>query len=66
MAKRILLTTGVDVDNDPLYMAITAKQHDDLRNEAQAISLDYNSTLVLVNGRINAFMGFNFFHSERI
>ena len=66
MAKRLLLSAEVDVDNDPLYMAITAKQHDDLLNEAQAISLDYNSTPVLVNGRINAFMGFNFINSERI
>lgn len=65
-AKRILLASEVDIDNDPLYMVITAKQHDDLLNEAQAISLDYNSTPVLVNGKINSFMGFNFIHSERI
>jgi hypothetical protein len=65
-AKRILLQAEVDIDNDPLFMAISAKQHDDLLNEAQAISLDYNSTPVLVNGRINSFMGFNFIPSERI
>lgn len=65
-AKRILLSAEVDVDNDPLFMIITAKQHDDLLNEAQAISLDYNSTPVLVNGKISSFMGFNFIHSERI
>jgi hypothetical protein len=65
-AKQILLAAEVDVDNDPLYMVITAKQHDDLLNEAQAISLDYNNTPVLVNGKITSFMGFNFIHSERI
>ena len=65
-AKRLLLAAEVDIDIDPMFMAITAKQHDDLLNEAQAISLDYNSTPVLVNGKINAFMGFNFIHSERI
>jgi hypothetical protein len=65
-AKRILLQAEVDIDNDPMFMAITAKQHDDLLNEAQAISLDYNSTPVLVDGRIKSFMGFNFIHSERI
>ena len=65
-AKRILLQAEVDIDNDPLFMAISAKQLDDLLNEAQAISLDYNSTPVLVNGRINSFMGFNFIPSERI
>lgn len=65
-AKKILLQAEVDVDNDPLYMAITAKQHDDLLNEAQAINLDYTDKPVLVEGRIMRFMGFNFLHSERI
>ena len=65
-AKQILLSAEVDIDNDPLYCIITAKQHDDLLNEAQAISLDYNTQPVLVNGKINSFMGFNFIHSERI
>jgi len=65
-AKKILLQAEVDVDNDQLFCVITAKQHDDLLNEAQAISLDYNSKPVLVDGRITQFMGFNFIHSERI
>lgn len=65
-AKKILLQADVDVDNDELYMAITAQQHDNLLNEAQAISLDYNTRPVLVDGKISSFMGFNFIHSERI
>jgi hypothetical protein len=65
-AKRILLQAEVDVDSDPLFMAISAKQHDDLLNEAQAISLDYGNTPVLEQGRIKSFMGFNFIPSERI
>lgn len=65
-AKRKLLEAEVDVDNDQLFCAITAKQHDDLLNEAQAVSLDYNSRPVLVEGKITQFMGFNFVHSERI
>lgn len=65
-AKRKLMEAQVDVDNDQLFCVISAKQHDDLLNEAQAISLDYNTRPVLVDGRINAFMGFNFIHSERI
>jgi Phage capsid protein len=65
-AKRKLLEAEVDVDNDQLFIAITARQHDDLLNEAQAISLDYNTKPVLVDGRITQFMGFNFVHSERI
>lgn len=65
-AKRILMAAEVDVDNDPLYCVISARQHDDLLNEAQAVSLDYNTQPVLVDGRIRSFMGFNFIQSERI
>jgi hypothetical protein len=65
-AKKILLQSEVDVDNDPLYMIISAQQNDNLLNEAQAISLDYNTKPVLVDGKITSFMGFNFIHSERI
>lgn len=65
-AKKILMANEVDIDNDPLYVAITAEQHDDMLNEIQAVSLDYNTKPVLVDGRITAFMGFNFVHSERL
>jgi len=65
-AKRILMANEVDIDNDPLYVVLTAEQHDDLLNEAQAISLDYNTRPVLVDGKITAFMGFNFIHTERL
>jgi hypothetical protein len=65
-AKRLLLAAEVDVDNDPLFVAITAKQHDDMLSEAQAISLDYNTRPTLVEGKITAFMGFNFVHTERL
>jgi len=65
-AKRVLMANEVDIDNDPLFCVISAQQHDDLLNEAQAISLDYNTRPVLVDGKITAFMGFNFIHSERL
>lgn len=63
-AKKLLLAAGVDIDNDPLFCAITSNEHDALLNEAQAISLDYNDKPVLVEGRIKAFMGFNFVNVE--
>lgn len=63
-AKKILMANEVDIDNDPLFVAITAAQHDDLLAETQAISLDYNTRPVLVDGRITSFMGFNFIHTE--
>lgn len=65
-AKKLLMQAEVDIDNDPLFCVITAQQHDNLMNEVQAISLDYNTQPVLVDGRIRSFMGFNFIHSERI
>lgn len=65
-AKRILMANEVDIDNDMLFVILTAEQHDDLLNEAQAISLDYNTRPVLVDGKITAFMGFNFIHTERL
>ena len=65
-AKKILMANEVDVDTDPLFCIITAEQHDDLLNEAQAISLDYNTRPVLVDGKMTAFMGFNFIHTERL
>lgn len=65
-AKKLLMGADLDVDAEQLFCVISAKQHDDLLNEAQAVSLDYNSQPVLVDGRIRSFMGFNFIHSERI
>lgn len=65
-AKKLLMRAEVDIDNDQLFVAITAQQHDNLLNEVQAISLDYTDRPVLVEGRIRSFMGFNFIHSERI
>ncbi len=65
-AKTILMGNEVDIDTDMLYVALTAKQHDDLLSETQAISLDYNTKPVLVDGKITQFMGFNFLHTERL
>ena len=63
-AKKILMSNYVDIDNDPLYVAITAADHDALLNEAQVISMDYNSKPVLTDGKITSFMGFQFIHTE--
>ena len=65
-AKLILMANEVDIDNDPLFVAMTARQHDDLLSETQAVSLDYNTKPVLVDGRITGFMGFSFIHTERL
>lgn len=65
-AKRLLIAAEVDIENDPLFVPLSSKQHDNLLGEAQAISLDYNDKPVLVEGKMTAFMGFNFFFSERM
>jgi len=65
-AMQLLIAAEVDVDNEPLYCAIGAQQHDDLLGQTQAISLDFTNQPVLVDGRIRAFMGFNFIDSQRL
>lgn len=64
-AKKILMQNEVDLDSDPLFCAITAKQHDDLLAEVQVIDGDYNGGKpVLEEGRIQRFLGINFIHTE--
>lgn len=63
-AKKLHLAAGVDLDADTLVCAINSTDHDALLNEAQAISLDYNDKPVLVDGRIRAFMGYEFVNLE--
>jgi hypothetical protein len=65
-AMQLLIAAEVDVDNEPLFCAIGAQQHDDLLGETQAVSLDYTNKPVLVDGRIKSFMGFNFIDSQRL
>jgi|TARA_R110000803_G_scaffold34612_3_gene75462 hypothetical protein len=65
-AMQLLIAAEVDVDNEALYCAIGAQQHDDLLGETQAISLDFTNKPVLVDGRIKSFMGFNFIDSQRL
>lgn len=65
-ARRLLMGAEVDLDAEPLYCPITAKQHDDLLNEIQVVSTDYNSTPVLVDGRVQSFLGINFIPIERL
>lgn len=64
-AKRMLMGAKNRM-SEPQYIAITAQQHDDLLNEPEVTSGDYNSSLVLVDGMVKRFMGFNFIHIEDI
>lgn len=56
----------VDLDREPIWMAISAEQHEDLLSVTQAVSLDYGTKPVLEDGRIKGFMGINFIITERL
>jgi hypothetical protein len=62
--KKILKANQVNVDEDPIYCAISAQQEEDLLKEAVIISKDYNDTPVLVDGRLRRWLGVNFIDSE--
>jgi len=64
--KKLLMSYDVDLDNDPIFMAINAKAHDSLLNEIQIINTDYNDRAVLVDGKVQRFLGVNFIHTERV
>lgn len=63
-AKRILMANEVDVENDPLYIAVTATQIDNLLGTTEVTSADYNTVKALVAGQVDTFMGFKFVHTE--
>lgn len=66
-AKAMLLQQEVDIENDELFCAISAIDHNYLLNEIQIISKDYNADQVLMKkGLIESYLGFNFIHSERM
>lgn len=65
-AKKILMANEVDLDSDEIICALTAEQHDNLLAEAQVISTDFNDRPVLVEGRIQRFLGIRFVHTELI
>ena len=65
-ARKILLTNEVDVANDPLYIAVTAVQMDNLLGTTEVTSSDYNSVKALVQGNVDTFLGFKFIHCERL
>lgn len=65
-AKKILLSNEVDTSVDPLFIAVTAEQIDDMLNSTEVGSYDYNSVKALVNGEVDSFMGFKFVHCERL
>lgn len=64
--KQILLTNEVDLDSDPIYMAINGINHDSLLAEVQVTSLDFVDKPVMMEGKITRFLGIDFIHTELV
>ncbi len=64
-AKRLLMSFNVDLNNERIFAAINATNHDSLLAEVQVISSDFNGgEAVLKEGRIMRFLGIDFIHTE--
>lgn len=64
-AKRLLAAAHVD-PSEPIYCAVSARQVEDLLNEAQVVSSDFNSVKPLVDGQVTRFLGITFIPTERL
>jgi Phage capsid protein len=66
-AKQILMSNNVDMEGEEFYVAVKAKQHDNLLAEAQVISSDFNGGApVMKEGRVTRFLGINIVHTELV
>lgn len=65
-ARRALMANEVDLDAEDPTCLVTSKQHDNLLNEIQVTSLDFNERPTLVDGKVTRFLGINFKHVERL
>lgn len=64
--KKLMMAKHIDFDVEECYIGITAEDHAALLDEVQIISLDFNSRPVLVDGKIQEFLGFKMIHCEQI
>lgn len=66
--RELAMSKHIDLQADPLYCGLTAKDDSALLNEIQIISRDFNGDdrPVLKDGRLERFLGINFVHCELI
>lgn len=64
-ARRIFTANEVDAE-DPLSIAVKAKQIDDMLAITEVGSYDYNSLKPLVSGSVDSFMGFKFIPYQKL
>jgi hypothetical protein len=64
--KKLMMANHVDFDTEEVTCVVTAADHDNLLNEVQIISSDFNGQAkpVLQDGKVIRFLGFNFVHCE--
>lgn len=67
-AKRQLEANEVDFEHDEIITVVKSTQHDNLLNEVQIISSDFNGgdRPVLKDGRVERFLGINIKQCERL
>lgn len=61
---RAMRAFDVDLENEQPYCAVRADEMDDLMNEIQVISLDFNDKPVMADGRVKRFLGIDFTHTQ--
>lgn len=52
-------------EEDPKFVAVSAKQIQDLLNQTKVTSADYNTIRALAAGEVNSFMGFTFIRVDK-
>jgi hypothetical protein len=58
---------SADLDPDePRFIAVSAKQIQDLLKTTEVTNNDYNSVQALVQGKVDSFMGFKFVRTQRL
>lgn len=64
--KELMMANHIDFDREQVFVGITAKDHGAMLRQVQFINKDYNDTLVLKDGKVDKFLGFQFIHCELI
>jgi hypothetical protein len=68
LQAREILRAAENDENDPMFMAITAKDETSLFNEIEIVNTQWagQERPVLKSGKLESFLGFNFIHTELI
>ena len=64
--RRILRHYHNDLEMDQACIVMGSQQESDLLNQVQVVSTEFNDRPVLVDGRIQRFLGFDICYSERL